>query len=146
MSTWPPRWSGPQWKTALVPRVVSKQVKRQDEAKAEREAYKAVDARDKKTCRATGRPLMAGAVDPRMRLERHHLQKRSTAKDKRFDPTNICTLAADVHQLVEAGVLLIEGTNADKRLVFHWNPERVKKGAEPFTLLSKRKSQRREAE
>jgi hypothetical protein len=125
------------------PKVLAKADTRREAEKALRDAYKAVDARDKKTCRATGRPLVAGAVDPRMRLERHHIQKRSTDKRLIDDPVNIVTVAGDVHQLLEAHALEIEGVNADKRLVFRWNRAMVAAGKEPFKLLSKRKSQRR---
>ncbi len=126
------------------PRALAKADKAAADAKALRECYKAVDARDKKHCRATGRPLMVGAVDPRMRLERHHLVKRSRDKALVSEASNVVTVAADIHQLLEAHALEIEGTNADGRLVFHWNRRMVKKGDEPVRLLSKRRSQRRE--
>jgi hypothetical protein len=131
-------------KSTIVPAVLAKATRRTDEAKAQRDVYAEVDARDGKKCKATGRPLFAGAIDPRMRLERHHIKKRSTDKALRYVASNIVTLAGDVHQLVEAKALLIEGTNANKRLVFHWNREMVPVGKEPFKLLSKRKSQNKE--
>lgn len=125
-----------------MPRAIEKHARKVASDAALTDAYKLVDARDKRTCRATGRTLQPGAVMPQMRLERHHLAKRSTHKGLVADSQNIVTLAADAHQLVEAGALLIEGDNADERLVFHWNREIVKPNKEPFKLLSKRKSQR----
>lgn len=76
---------------------------------------------------------------------RHHIVKRSLDKGAITDSRNVVTVAGDVHQLLEAHALEIEGTNADARLVFHWNRRMVKKGAEPFTLLSKRTSQNRDS-
>ena len=128
-----------------APRALAKADKAAADAKALRECYKAVDLRDRRTCRATGRPLMVGAVDPRMRLERHHLVKRSRDKALVSDPSNVVTVAADIHQLLEAHALEVEGVDANGRLVFHWNRRMVKKGAEPFTLLSKMTSQNRDS-
>jgi hypothetical protein len=136
------RWTEAHFKQDIPPRVLEKHKAKVDAEKALADAYKQVDARDKRKCRATGRPLTPGAVLPAMRLERHHLAKRSTHKGIVAEVSNIVTLAADCHQLVEAGALEIEGTNADGRLVFRWNRQMVKAGAEPFKLLSKRKSQR----
>lgn len=127
-----------------VPSALLKAEKRKAADKALRDAYREVDARDGKKCRATGRPLMPGAVDPRMRLEHHHIAKRSLAKGQIDDPKNIVTVAADVHQLLERHALEIEGRDANKRLVFQWNRAMVPAGKEPFLLLSKRKSQRKE--
>jgi hypothetical protein len=133
------------FKSDLPPKVLERHSKKLDAEKALAEAYKQVDARDGRKCRATGRPLTPGAVLPQMRLERHHLAKRSTHKGLVAEVSNIVTLAADCHQLVEAGALEIEGTNADGRLVFRWNRKMVAAGKEPFKLLSKRKSQNKDA-
>jgi hypothetical protein len=136
---------GAFFKSQVVPRVLAKHTKKGLALRALADAYAAVDARDKKRCRATGRPLTPGAVMPAMRLERHHLAKRSTHKDKVADASNIVTLAADVHQLVEAGLIEIEGTNADARLVFRWAAS-VKPEQKMVKLLSKRKSQNKDAD
>jgi hypothetical protein len=135
--------AGAFFKSQAVPRVLAAHSKKVAAEQALREAYAAVDARDKKRCRATGRPLTPGTVLPAMRLERHHLAKRSTNKDRIADSKNIVTLAADVHQLVEAGLIEIEGTDADARLVFRW-AKHVKPEQQMVKLLSKRRSQNRE--
>jgi hypothetical protein len=106
-------------------------------------AYASVDERDKGICRATGRTTRAGDVDARVRREHHHLAGRRVRPDWRHDPARIVTLCAEAHQLVEAYALLVEGDNADGRLVFHWNEDVVPRGKEPFKLQSKRRSQNR---
>ena len=126
-----------------IPRVIQKATKRREDDQALKDAYTLVDARDKRTCRATGRPLTPGAVMPAMRLERHHLKPRSTHPELITDSRNVVTVAADVHQLIEAAKIEVEGTDADGRLIFRWatgvpEKERI------VTLLSKRKSQRRQ--
>lgn len=136
-------WDRPHFKHDQSPAALEKYAKRAAADKALRDAYAAVDARDKRTCRATGRPLMAGAVDPRMRLERHHLVKRSASQAGIADARNIVTLAADVHRLVEAHAIEIEGTDANGRLIFRWNKKVLAGKAPPFQLLSKRRSQNR---
>lgn len=80
-----------------------------------------------------------------MRLERHHLKTRGSHPELKYDPRNIVTLCAEVHQLVTAGWIDIEGTDADKRLIFGFianAPEELKRSV----VLTKRRSQRRATE
>lgn len=107
------------------------------------EAYRAVDLRDGGVCRATGRTTRSGDPDARVRREHHHLAGRHVRPDWRHDTKRIVTLCAEAHQLVESYALLIEGANADGRLLFHWNRDIVPVGKEPFRLKSKRWSQNR---
>lgn len=125
------------------PRVIVKARARSDAEKALRNAYKDVDERDGIYSRVSGRPTTPGAVAPQMRREHHHIKPRSTHPELVTDRRNVFICTAEEHQLIHAGALQVEGTNADKRLVFQWNRVMVAAGKEPFQILSKRKSQRR---
>lgn len=107
------------------------------------QAYREVDLRDQGVCWATGRTTRPGDPDSRVRRDHHHLAGRRVRPDWRHDPRRILTLTAEAHQLVTAGALLVEGDDATKRVLFHWNREIVKPGKEPFRLKSKRWSQNR---
>jgi hypothetical protein len=105
-------WNGPQFKHLQTPSVVTKARRRTDKAEALSAAYAACDRRDKSTCRVTGRTLKAGAPDARVRREHHHLVERSRDKGLIAEPSNIITVAAEVHALITAGMIVVEGTNA----------------------------------
>lgn len=105
-------------------------------------AYEIVNARDKNHSRVTGIELFPNGND-RVRREHNHIQKRSIAPGLREDPKNIHLCSAYEHYFITTGALLIEGTDASKRLIFHWNRRVVEPGKEPFKLLSKRRSQNR---
>jgi hypothetical protein len=134
-------WNGPQFKHLQTPSVVTKARRRTDKAEALSAAYAACDRRDKSTCRVTGRTLKAGAPDARVRREHHHLDERSRDKGLIAEPSNIITVAAEVHALITAGMIVVEGTNADTVLRFHWRAD-VPKEQRIVVIKSRRKSQR----
>jgi len=127
-------------KSAIVPAAVSRRQRRAADAKALQEAYDDVDARDGGVCWATGRYTVSGAVDARVRREHHHLFSRQGRPEHRHDPMRIITVAAEVHDLIHRGWLVVEGATVRKRITFHW-AEHV--AVRPFRLVSKRWSQNR---
>jgi hypothetical protein len=120
------------------PLAVARRQRRANDAQALREAYADVDSRDGGFCWATGRYTVAGSVDARNRREHHHLKGRNVRPEWVFKPERIITLAAEVHQLVTAGWIDVEGCDARKPILFHWDRKHVKPGKEPFALLRTR--------
>jgi hypothetical protein len=76
-----------------------------------------------------------------VRREHHHLVERSRDKGLIAEPSNIITVAAEVHALITAGMIVVEGTNADTVLRFHWRAD-VPKEQRIVVIKSRRKSQR----
>jgi hypothetical protein len=115
------RWDRPHFKADETP----VKVQRHDRKKAREEAldaaYRIVDKRDGNRCRVTGVSLVAGAPDPKIRREHHHLAKRSTHKRQFADPGNIVLVSAFAHDLIERGWLVAEGTRADHPIFWHWS-------------------------
>lgn len=120
------------------PLVVELDEKRATDATALRKAYDAVDKRDGKVCQVTGRALVANHPNPKLALERDHLDARSTNKGRRADPNNILTVSKYVHGYLQSGALLPvdkrgEVTTSVKAIVgYRWNTRVVKKA--PFRI------------
>lgn len=123
-----------------APGVLVKRAKAKAEDSEWRLVCKAVDARDKRVCQVTGKSLSAGAVDPWIALERHHIQPRSRAKLRKFDANNVLTVSRAVHQLIHGAALLLlnaRGYPADDVRSFNhvgWNRNIVCKGEEPCAI------------
>jgi len=126
------------------PRALTKGRKRAQEAADLEAAYADVDLRDGPTSRISGRYTQAGAIDPRVRREHHHIRPRSTHPSLAADASNIFVCSSEEHQLIHAGALIVEGVDACKELRFHWNYEICERGKEPFRIKSRRWSQRDE--
>jgi len=122
------------------PRVLKEKAQKNAEEREWERTKAAVDARDKRVCQVTGRPLMSGAVDPWDRLERHHLEYRSKNKGRRFTEWNVWSVSAAVHQLIHGWALRVlnkAGRPAkDVREVDHvaWNRRLVPRGDEPCRI------------
>lgn len=122
------------------PRVLVEKAQKNAEYAEWRRVCAAVDARDKRVCQITGKPLTAGAVDPWLALERHHIQPRSRAKSRRFNVNNVLTVSRAVHQLIHGGALRLlnaRGYPADAVSAFNhvaWNRNLVPIGDEPCRL------------
>ena len=127
----------------MTHRAIRRHQKRRDKDAALAEAYAICDARDAFYCRVTGRYTQAGAVDPRVRREHHHLVPRSRDKGLIADASNIVTCCAEAHALITAGWLIVEGTDARKVLRFHWR-EGIEAAQRPFVIKSRRLSQERD--
>jgi hypothetical protein len=118
--------------------------RRREREKRLEDVYALVDARDGSVCRVTGRQLRKGlpnTVDQKVWHTRHHMKKRSTHPEDYFNVANIFVCAWEAHKALEDCLIEIEGTDANKRLVFRWNRRVVPVGQEPFRIASKRRSQ-----
>lgn len=119
------------------PKVLLERAQQKAEEREWRRTCQIVDERDKRVCQVTGRPVSAWAVDPWMRLERHHLEYRSKNKARRWTAYNVWTVCAAVHQLIHGGALRLynkAGKPAtDVREIDHvaWNRRLVPVGEEP---------------
>lgn len=122
------------------PRVLVAASKAKVEDSEWRRTCKLVDERDKRVCQITGKSLTAGAVDPWLALERHHLELRSANKSRRFTHVNVWTVSRAVHQLIHGGALRVltkAGKPAkDVREIDHvaWNRNIVAIGDEPCKI------------
>ncbi len=105
------------------------------------DAYAIVNVRDENESRVSGCHLIGASADNRQRREHHHLRGRNVRPDWKYDPRRIMLCSAFEHGLLESGAILVEGDDADQRLVFTWNRELVKPGEEPLRIKSKRWSQ-----
>jgi hypothetical protein len=121
-----------------VPRVVSRHQRKVAKQTALDQAYAVVNARDQNKCRCTGLPLDPRASDPKHRREHHHLLERNVAPERREDPANICLVSKVVHDLINNGYIVVEGTDATKRLVFTYAAH-VPKDARIVKIASKRR-------
>lgn len=89
-----------------TPRVVERHTRKAAKAKALRDAYDLVDARDKKVCQVRGTPLVADHANEWKALERNHLGPRSTNPERRHDVDNILTVSRGTHRLMQSGALI----------------------------------------
>lgn len=106
-------WDGPRFKHDQPSRVDEKLKAEKDEAKAERDVYAVVDARDKRICRCCG--LRTTTVGLTTRTHHHHLVYRSAGGP--HERWNVVTLCPACHNDEHKHRLLIEG-NADTALTF----------------------------
>jgi hypothetical protein len=141
---WPPRMTEPHFKSADTPVKVQRHDKKKAREEALDAAYRIVDKRDGNRCRVTGVSLVAGAPDPKIRREHHHLAKRSRERGKRSDPSNICLVSAFAHDLITRGWLVCEGTDADGPLFWHYDrniatsrPLKIKRHNPPHGAMRK---------
>lgn len=123
-------------KSAAVPGVVTKHLRRKAK-EAERIAIKKlVFARDGGKCRVCG-----GRAE-----EMHELDFRSLGGQRSLENSiAVCIFRGkNCHQLLQKHAIEVEGTDANTRLIFRWNRAMVARGSEPFRIRSKRRSQRGE--
>lgn len=125
------------------PRAIGKARRRAADDAALAEAYGDVDLRDGGYCWVTGRYTVSGSPDRRNRREHHHLQGRNVAPDRVVDPTNIITCAAEAHQLIESGHIVVEGIDTTKPIRFHWRSD-VPASSRILQIRSRRWSQQDE--
>lgn len=136
-------WTAPQFKQDQEPRAVTKVCRQRAKAKRLGDAYAAVDARDKSICWVTGRKTHPKAVSASHRREHHHLKGRRVMPEWVNRAERIITVCAEAHQLITAGWIVVEGTDARKPIFFHYAAH-VK--PEQKTLVIKRKNVKPEAD
>jgi hypothetical protein len=115
------RWDRPHFKSADTPVKVARHDKKKAREEALDAAYRIVDKRDGNRCRVTGVSLVAGAPDPKIRREHHHLRRRSTSRAGRADTRNIVLVSAFAHDLITRGWIVAEGMDASKFIAWHWS-------------------------
>ncbi len=82
--------------------------KRAEEARAIRDCYKAVDARDKGRCRVCGRRGNPQATTLLDRIHRHHMIFRS--RGGQHGPSNVVSLCAECHDAIHVkSTLRVDG-------------------------------------
>jgi hypothetical protein len=118
------------------PRVLLKALKDKAEEKHRKDIKAKVFARDKGKCRVCG-----SQAD-----EMHELDFRSLGGKRSLENSiAVCIFRGNnCHRYLQTHAIDVEGSDANARLVFHWNRSMVKKGEEPFRIKSKRRSQDRE--
>lgn len=99
------------------PRCVTKRWREKRDAHDERACREIVRKRDHGKCR------IPGCIDRATEL--HHIEYRSRARGRRFDPRNIVSLCADHHDLRHAGVIHISG-NADEEIIVTGDVDRLR--------------------
>lgn len=122
------------------PAVMLKKIKQRNEDREWDRVCREVDARDKRVCQVTGRPVVGGAVDAWLALERHHLEPRSRNRSRRFKTANVWTVCRAVHQLIHGGALRVFDKHGAPALTVEaidhvaWNRNIVAKGEEPCRI------------
>lgn len=124
-----------------APSVLTKGWKKREAESRMQDAFDAVDKRDGLVSRISGKPLVKESPDPKLQRDHCHMRGRRVDPAHRFDPKRIFNASRYEHKLFDAHAIEVEGTDADKRLIFRWNRDVVPVGKEPFRLLSKRRSQ-----
>jgi hypothetical protein len=105
------------------------------------DAYAVVDARDGLVSVVTGVNLYKASRNWAVLLEHHHLRKRSLDKARQGDPDNIISVShreafyLDTHALVPVDDQGEETFHYSEIVEFRWDPERMKPGAKPFTVI-----------
>jgi hypothetical protein len=118
---------------------------RRQQAKDDREqAWKdAIDKRDGFMSRVSGKPLAANTTSPKLLRDHCHIQSKKTHPEIRYEVWNGFNASRYEHKLIHAGWIEIEGTDANKRLIFRWAAH-VPAKDRTFRMLSKRRSQNRD--
>lgn len=125
------------FKHDMVPASVQRHQRRKAASQALQDAYSDVDVRDAGYCWVTGRYTQSGAPDARVRREHHHLKGRNVKPEWVTEPNRIVTVAAEAHQLITQGWILVEGVDARKAIRFHWR-EDLKAHQKPFHIKGRR--------
>lgn len=128
-------WNRPQQKWESSSATTDRHQRKKDRKDALEAAYEAVDARDKGICWVTGRLTVKGGTSPEHRRERHHLKGRNVRPDWRDKPERIITVSGLAHKLITVGKIEVEGDDARKAVLFHWNcPPKER----PFQIIAVR--------
>lgn len=123
-----------------IPRKEAKRLRTAKLKTAIKDAYVDVDARDKMLSWVTGRRLVRGGADDKVRIEHHHLDRRSQSKARQADPHNVISVSSfeaeylDLHYLIPVDKFGEEVH--DTRLIadFQWNPRVFKADKVPFKV------------
>src|SRR3990167_5064781 len=120
-----------------TPRKVVKAAKKKQAAKALKDAYVDVDARDQLVSWVSGKKLYRGVASDNIRLEHPHLDRRSQAKQRIADPFNVISVSAteadylDCHYLRPVNATGAEVHDTRQIVAGEWNRRGGKGGREP---------------
>lgn len=109
------------FKHELPSRFDEKRAKQLEKQKSEREAYAAVDKRDKRRCRAFGTRTDPYALGLTERGEHHHIRYRS--RGGQHDPTTVVLLCAVHHHAIHQGRLRVDGDANECLSFWKWDSE-----------------------
>lgn len=126
--------AGHFFKDRMQPAVLDKSSKKSDHEKQLAKAYATVNEREADTCQVSGVKLSPASRDEKRRREHHHLKGRNVKPEWVYDAKRIVLVSAHVHKLLQGKVILVDGTDATKPVVFSWNRRLVKPGKEPMRL------------
>lgn len=116
---------------------------RKDETAREKEqAWKdAIDKRDGMVSRISGKPLSTTGGQKVLR-DHCHIKSKKAHPEIRYEVSNGFNASRYEHKLLHAGWIELEGTDANKRLIFRWAAH-VPQKDRTFQIKSKRRSQNR---
>lgn len=124
-----------------TPGVVLKERRQQARDDKEQAWKDAIDKRDGMVSRVSGKRLSTTGGQKYLR-DHCHIQSKKAHPELRYVVSNGFNASRYEHKLIHAGWIEIEGTNANKRLIFRWAAH-VKPADRTFRMLSKRRSQNR---
>lgn len=123
-----------------TPGVVLKERRKQTHDEKEQAWKDGIDKRDGLVSRVSGKLLAANTSDPKVLRDHCHIKGKKAYPALRYEVWNGFNASRYEHKLIHAGWIEIEGTDADKRLIFRWAAH-VKPEDRTFRMLSKRRSQ-----
>jgi hypothetical protein len=123
-----------------IPGVVLKERRDADKADLEQAWKDAIDKRDGMISRVSGKPLSTTGGQKTLR-DHCHIKSKKAHPAIRYAVWNGFNASRYEHKLIHAGWIEIEGTDANKRLIFRW-ADHVPQKDRTFHMLSKRRSQR----
>jgi hypothetical protein len=124
-----------------VPSVLLKGRKAKDRKDLEQAWKDAIDKRDGLVSRISGKALATNTTSQMSLRDHCHIKAKGAYPELRYEVSNGFNASRYEHKLLHAGAIELEGTDANKRLIFRWSA-RVKPEDRTFRILSKRRSQR----
>jgi hypothetical protein len=125
-----------------VPGVVLKERRQQTKDDLEQAWKDAIDKRDGMKSRVSGKPLDTNTTNRKTLRDHCHIKSKKAHPEIRYEVWNGFNASRYEHKLIHAGWIEIEGTDANKRLIFRWS-DHVPAKDRTFRILSKRRSQNR---
>lgn len=123
-----------------IPGVVLKERRKQAHEDREQDWKDAIDKRDGLVSRVSGKQLSTTGGQKHLR-DHCHIKSKKAHPEIRYEVWNGFNASRYEHKLIHAGWIEIEGTDANKRLIFRWAAH-VPQKDRTFRMLSKRRSQR----
>lgn len=135
-------FAGTNFKWQMEPVVVRKERRKQTADEKEQEWKDAIDKRDGMVSRISGKPLDTNVANLKTLRDHCHIKSKKAHPALRYLVSNGFNASRFEHKLIHAGWIEIEGTDANKRLIFRW-ADHVPAKDRTFQIKSKRWSQNR---